>query len=147
MKSKCDTEWRSWECQLFWHLNHKSLLGLTSSNKQILEVIDVNWVSIQLHLNQKVGKLELISDHFTAAVHVLPKANPKQSLICFLLAGGNEAHLKASLRLVFSRVGICHSRHSRQECKNFASGVNFSRNNAIYNRNESTKYILYWFHL
>ena len=46
-----------------------------------------------------------------------------------------------------SRVGICHSRHSRRECKNFASGVNFSRNNAIYNRNESTKYILYWFHL
>ena len=45
-----------------------------------------------------------------------------------------------------SRVGICHSRHSshsRRQCKNFASGVNFSRNNAIYNRNESTKYILY----
>ena len=45
------------------------------------------------------------------------------------------------------RVGICHSRHSRRQCKNFASGVNFSRNNAIYNRNESTKYILYWFYL
>ena len=29
----------------------------------------------------------------------------------------------------------------------FARGVNFSRNNAIYNRNESTKYILSWFHL
>ena len=49
--------------------------------------------------------------------------------------------------LAGTRVGICHSRHSRRECKNFASGVNFSRNNAIYNRNESTKYILYWFHL
>ena len=46
-----------------------------------------------------------------------------------------------------NRVGICHSRHSRRQCKSFASGVNFSRNNAIYNRNESTKYILYWFHL
>ena len=70
--------------------------------KQILEVIDVNWVSIQLHLIQNVGKLELISDYFTAAVHVLPKARPKQSLIYFLMAGGNEAHLKASLRLVLS---------------------------------------------
>ena len=83
-------------------MNHKSLLGLTSSNKQILEVIDVNGVSIQLHLILKVGKFEIISDYFTAAVHVVPKARPKQSLICFLLAGGNEAHLKASLRLVLS---------------------------------------------
>ena len=31
--------------------------------------------------------------------------------------------------------------------KSFACGVNFSRNNAIYNINESTKYILSWFHL
>ena len=34
-----------------------------------------------------------------------------------------------------------------RQCKNFASGVNFSRNNAIYNRNESTKYILSWFYI
>ena len=31
--------------------------------------------------------------------------------------------------------------------KFLASGVNFSRNNAIYNINERTKYILSWFHL
>ena len=37
------------------------------------------------------------------------------------------------------RDGICHSRHSRRECKIFASGVNFSRNNAINKRNESKK--------
>ena len=29
----------------------------------------------------------------------------------------------------------------------FSSGVNFSRNNAIYNINESTKFVLSWFHL
>ena len=37
---------------------------------------------------------------------------------------------------------ICQCRHCRQQCKFFASGVNFSRNNAIYNINESTQYIL-----
>ena len=37
------------------------------------------------------------------------------------------------------RGGICHSRHSRQECKIFASGVNFSRNNAVCYINESKK--------
>ena len=38
-----------------------------------------------------------------------------------------------------SRVGICHSRHSWRECKIFASGVNFSRNNAVSYINESKK--------
>ena len=37
------------------------------------------------------------------------------------------------------RDGICHSRHSRRECKIFASGVNFSRNNAVCYINESKK--------
>ena len=35
------------------------------------------------------------------------------------------------------RDGICHSRHSRRECKIFDSGVNFSRNNAVCYINES----------
>ena len=38
-----------------------------------------------------------------------------------------------------NRGGICHSRHSRRECKIFASGVNFSRNNAVCYINESKK--------
>ena len=42
---------------------------------------------------------------------------------------------------------ICPSRRSRRECKLFASSLNFSRNNAIYNINESTKYVLSWLHL
>ena len=42
---------------------------------------------------------------------------------------------------------IWQCRNCRRQCKIFASGVNFSRNNAIYNINESTKYILPWFHL
>ena len=37
---------------------------------------------------------------------------------------------------------ICQCRHCRRQCKIFASGVNFSGNNVIYNINESTKYIL-----
>ena len=37
------------------------------------------------------------------------------------------------------RDGICHSRHSQRECKIFASGVNFSRNNAVCYINESKK--------
>ena len=45
------------------------------------------------------------------------------------------------------RGGICPSRQSRRECKIFASGVNFSKNNAIYNINESAKYILSWFYI
>ena len=45
------------------------------------------------------------------------------------------------------RGDICHSRHCRRQCKIFTSGVNFSGNNVIYNINESTKYILSWFHL
>ena len=32
--------------------------------------------------------------------------------------------------------GICHSRYSRRECKIFASGVNFSRNNSVCYMNE-----------
>ena len=46
-----------------------------------------------------------------------------------------------------SRGEICPCRHCRWQCKIFASSVNFSRNNAICNINESTKYILSWFHL
>ena len=38
-----------------------------------------------------------------------------------------------------SRGGICHCRHYRWQCKIFASGVNFSRNDAIYSINEGTK--------
>ena len=37
------------------------------------------------------------------------------------------------------RGGICHSRHSRRECKIFASGLNFFRNNAVCYINESRK--------
>ena len=33
---------------------------------------------------------------------------------------------------------ICPCHHSRRQSKIFASSVNFSRNNAIYNINEST---------
>ena len=40
---------------------------------------------------------------------------------------------------------ICQCRHCRRQCKIFASGVNFSGNNLIYNINESKKYILSWF--
>ena len=50
-----------------------------------------------------------------------------------------------SLRTGLVRSDICHSRHCRRQCKIFASGVNFSRNNAIYNINESKKCILSWF--
>ena len=45
------------------------------------------------------------------------------------------------------RGDICQYRHCWRQCKIFASGVNFSRNNAIYNINESAKYILSGFHL
>ena len=46
-----------------------------------------------------------------------------------------------------SRDEICQCRRCQQQCKIFASGVSFSRNNAIYNINESTTYILSWFHI
>ena len=46
-----------------------------------------------------------------------------------------------------ARGDICHSRHCRRQCKIFASGVNFSGNNVIYNINESAKYIFSGFHL
>ena len=40
---------------------------------------------------------------------------------------------------ILIRGGICHSRHSRRECKIFASSVNFSTNNAVCYINESKK--------
>ena len=40
---------------------------------------------------------------------------------------------------VHCRGEICHCRHCRRQCKIFASGVNFSRNNAICYINESKK--------
>ena len=40
-----------------------------------------------------------------------------------------------------ARGDICPRRQGRRQCKTFASGVNSSRNNAIYNINESTKSI------
>ena len=46
---------------------------------------------------------------------------------------------RARILAVYVRDGICHSRHSRRECKIFASGVNFSRNNAVCYINESKK--------
>ena len=45
-----------------------------------------------------------------------------------------------------TRGEICQCLHCQRQCKIFASGVNFSRNNAVYYINESTKYILSWFH-
>ena len=47
--------------------------------------------------------------------------------------------MMVSIKQVSPRGGICHSRHSRRECKIFASGVNFSRNNAVCYINESKK--------
>ena len=64
---------------------------------------------------------------------------PNFGAVNFLTGMGGFLQVDISI----CRVGNCHSRHSQRQCKNFASGVNFSRNNAIYNRNESTKYILY----
>ena len=49
--------------------------------------------------------------------------------------------------ILLPRGEICPCRQCRRQCKIFASSVNFSRNNAIYNVNESTKYILSWFYL
>ena len=46
----------------------------------------------------------------------------------------------SSKNLLYLRGEIYPCRHCRQQCKIFASGVNFSRNNAIYNINESTFY-------
>ena len=46
---------------------------------------------------------------------------------------------RARILAVYVRDVICHSRHSRRECKIFASGVNFSRNNAVCYINESKK--------
>ena len=46
---------------------------------------------------------------------------------------------ESKLETCWSRDGICHSRHSRRGCKIFASGVNFSRNNAVCYINESKK--------
>ena len=48
----------------------------------------------------------------------------------------------ADLILSADRGEICQCRHCRCQCKIFNSGVNFSRNKAIYNINESIKYIL-----
>ena len=39
------------------------------------------------------------------------------------------------------QVRFVHAVTARRQCKIFAGGVNFSRSNAIYNINESTKYI------
>ena len=55
-------------------------------------------------------------------------------------------HLAMFWSLVI-RGEICHCRHCQRQCKIFASGVNLSRNNAIYNINYCTKYILPWFYL
>ena len=49
--------------------------------------------------------------------------------------------------IIRCRGEICHYRHWRRQCKIFASDVNFSRNNTIYNIKESTKYILSLFDL
>ena len=45
--------------------------------------------------------------------------------------------LEAEVKFVDAVTAEC-----RRKCKIFASGVNFSGNNVIYNINESTKYIL-----
>ena len=65
---------------------------------------------------------------------------------CFL-GGGQEVHYYMAIWYIcICRGDICQCRHRRRQCKIFVSGVNFSRNNVIYNINESTKYILPWFH-
>ena len=61
----------------------------------------------------------------------LPSEVFKSSLDCFIFETFSSK--------LYVRDGICHSRHSRRECKIFASGVNFSRNNAVCYINESKK--------
>ena len=46
---------------------------------------------------------------------------------------GNHYQCKAFQHNHHHRDEICQCRHCRWQCKIFASGVNFSRNNAIYN--------------
>ena len=53
-----------------------------------------------------------------------------------IIAGGYSSSVSSP------RGEICPSRHSRQESKIFASGVNFSEDDAIYNINQDKKYIL-----
>ena len=56
----------------------------------------------------------------------------------------NIKKITLTARHTWSKGEICPSRHSRRESKIFATSLNFSRNNAIYNINESTKYIFSW---
>ena len=60
----------------------------------------------------------------------------------FKLEARPQDTIKYSSQPPHNRGEICPSRQCRRQCKIFASGVNFSRNNAIHNINENTKYIL-----
>ena len=72
-------------------------------------------------------------------------------IICSVVHGGDEEkgeemeewkgcyHVFPYFEWGRGRDGICHSCHSRREGKIFASGVNFSRNNAVCYINESKK--------
>ena len=105
------------------------------------------------HLNNNVGKPHLRTNRFS----VFPTRKVQLSIEVEVLALAQKANMKNCPIQVclfkfpdlfwpnmtgILRGEICQCRHCRWQCKIFASGVNFSRNDAIYNINESTKYIL-----
>ena len=105
-----------------------------------------NLQGMAYHLGYLVGTVQRITN-FLMVVQDSHKSGRIRTVLAPCLKSPTPQPQKKQNESKGTRVGICHSRHSRRQCKNFASCVNFSRNNAIYNRNESTKYILYWFHL
>ena len=86
---------------------------------------------------RNVGILANDVVHYSSCPKLNKKAPANFKFACFKLcwwAGRRRVNIVNQHGAC--RGEICPCRHCRRQCKIFTSGVNFSRNNAIYNMNE-----------
>ena len=98
------------------HLDHHNLLQQKDDKRMVCIRWNIPWALARLYPKCRLATLS---------------AGGRRIRLCTISI--KEDHQR------WIRGGICHSRHSRRECKIFASGVNFSRNNAVCYINESKK--------
>ena len=134
---------RCWRCYpQCWH--HSTLHHLLKTN---ILFVEMKWINLLF-----IGFFSMIVQRVSTWLHMQQELAHMRTNLCWGGAGRNWIRLVEPhyLRIFattlqyfcnFIRDGICQCRHCQRQCKIFASGVNFSRNNAIYNIDDSTKYI------
>ena len=92
---------------------------------------------LSLSLREDISMLEVKTNQLLVHYIVPHSSLPCESVQWLIVS--DSPTFSSNIPDLFFRGEICPCHHCRWQCKNFTSGVNFSRNNAVCYMNESKK--------